>query len=301
LQEVADAGTNMDAPTVDLTNRPGFSLQFKMLLNRTWISRMKNKDALYSRMSVGIIEGFLMSLPYIGLKDNYSGLHSKRGVLLFVVMILGFSGMADMPVIFANRLYQYREKQSRMYSEFPLYLSEMLVNFPMQIWGDITVGIIVFFLCDFTINAETFFTYMLILIISDQALNAFSETLISISSSMAAVNMFNTLFITIWQMTAGFYVIPEQIPDYWIPFYWFNFIRWPLQALYINEFENLPQDEIIPGSTAAGAGITGRQFMEDLNLDEFTKWECLGITLLFGVFLKVVQFFVRKNMTHIKR
>eukprot|EP00494_Astrolonche_serrata_P012171 UN12272 len=47
------------------------------------------------------------------------------------------------------------------------------------------------------------------------------------------------LIFTLLLLFAGFYIPPDSIPDGWVWMYWFNHVRYTLQAGLRNEFDRV--------------------------------------------------------------
>jgi len=297
LNEVETCGNGMEVPEVDLVNRASFCTQLRFLISRTWKSKFRNTEAIVARLSAPAVQGLLFGLPFLQLDNTYSGLQGKQSVLLFIIFILGFGGFADLPVIFGSRLHEFREKESRMYGEAALWLSTELTNIPIKLFCIMLLGNLIFWMCGLTITAESYFVFLLVLVAGDLSLAAFCDVIVALSSNLEMVMMLDNLSILVWYMNCGFYIREEQIPDFWIWSYWFNAFRYPLQAAMINEFENLDKNEKISGVP----NKYPEDYMNDLGLDKFTKWECIGITFAFWIFLKMIELLIRYNVSHIRR
>ncbi|RZC52749.1 hypothetical protein C5167_021181 [Papaver somniferum] len=81
---------------------------------------------------------------------------------------------------------------------------------------------------------------------------------------------------------SGFFIQRNRIPPYWIWFHYMSVVKYPIQAVFLNEFDN-PNLCLLEGVDKSCL-VNGLNIVTKLNATDFGKWSCLWITVALGVF-----------------
>ena len=95
---------------------------------------------------------------------------------------------------------------------------------------------------------------------------------------------------TLFTLTAGFMIQPDQIPNYWKWLYWISPNHYALEGLSANE---------LSGSTCGS--ISGDMLLEEMDMDFDNRWRNWGIILMYVVLLRLGTLYALKNIEHVKR
>ena len=120
---------------------------------------------------------------------------------------------------------------------------------------------------------------------------------------------------------SGFFIDRDRIPDYWIWFHYLSLVKYPFEAVMINEFDDTNKcfvrgvqmfDGTPLGSVpdamkvnllkamSASLGITldsatcittGADILKQQAITQLSKWSCLWITVAWGFFFRILFYF----------
>ncbi|KAF8598979.1 pleiotropic drug resistance ABC transporter [Ceratobasidium sp. AG-I] len=110
--------------------------QLSALLKRAFRHYVRNPTYIMSKMSLNILSGLFIGFTFFQADNSIQGSQNKL-FAIFMATILCTSLSNQMQVEFINlrNIYEYRERQSKMYSWVPLVTSCILVELPFNIFG----------------------------------------------------------------------------------------------------------------------------------------------------------------------
>ncbi|QRW13753.1 ABC-2 type transporter [Ceratobasidium sp. AG-Ba] len=136
-----EKGIDKDEPHPEYAT--GFANQLVALLTRSFRHYTRNPTYIMSKMLLNVFAGLFIGFTFFKADNSIQGSQNKL-FAIFMATILSTSLSNQLQVEFINfrNIYEYREKQSKMYSWIPLVTSSILVELPFNI-----VGSAVFFFC----------------------------------------------------------------------------------------------------------------------------------------------------------
>ncbi|KAG8789944.1 hypothetical protein FRC12_013096 [Ceratobasidium sp. 428] len=121
-------------------DRPEFATgklnQLTSLLRRSFRHYVRSPTYIMSKLALNILAGLFMGFTFFHADNSIQGSQNKL-FAIFMATILSSSLSNQLQVEFINfrNIYEYREKQSKMYSWIPLVTSSLLVELPFNIFG----------------------------------------------------------------------------------------------------------------------------------------------------------------------
>ena len=223
---------------------------FSQIFLLTWINMLFHyKQPLTYIMLFGqiVLGNVIFLIVYQNLgdpkDDTIIAIQNRMGLCYLLVMQGTFSGLGSVLLKFINtkKLFK-KDKDSRLYDEFPFFVSELSYLLPIYI---ILFIIVVFFYYFFlglnqdpslTINA--LYTYFFMFIGCFLSGQSFSALLASIADTMATVSIIAPLIIAPLSMSSGYLAnlrtstLPIQVISY------ISSIRFSFQGFTLTEFQN---------------------------------------------------------------
>jgi ABC-type multidrug transport system permease subunit len=86
-------------------------------------------------------------------------------------------------------------------------------------------------------TAGYYFTFMGIIITFSVLMNVFLFTFATISKTKANVQVITACLVLFFILFCGF-IIPPNVPDYFVWIYWYNPFAWAYCALLVNEYRS---------------------------------------------------------------
>jgi len=138
-------------------------------------------------------------------------------------------------------------------------------------------------------------------------------------------------------LLSGFFISRPRIPIYWRWFHYLSIIKYPYEAVLINEFDNSNAcyeigREMLHGTPLANLDesvvdnmlvyirslptlrntvyadlnpttciLTGHDVLMAKEINELSKWACLGVTLGFGILFRCIFYIVLRVLGRNKR
>ncbi|KAF2569584.1 hypothetical protein F2Q68_00026735 [Brassica cretica] len=133
--------------------------------------------------------------------------------------------------------------------------------------------------------------------------------------------MVTIAYVAYCLLLSGFYVVRDRIPSYWIWFHYISPIKYPYEAVLINEFDDpsrcfVKGVQVFEGTLLGGVSDmkkvelletlsrslstritqstclrTGPDFLSQQGIPQLSKWDCLWITLASGLFFRILFYF----------
>lgn len=268
----------------------GTCSQTKILLSRSAADFWRSPDYNTVRMLVALFTGLLIGLMFLRLDDSMSGCQNKISALFLGVLIQVTGMLQAANPIFNQRAVHFRERKSMCYKEHAYFITIFAVELPYLL---IAVNIfvwIIFFMVNFNTDSGRVLYFWLFLVTYQVYNIALGQFLATISPTKAVASALGPAFSTLFSLTAGFMILPSQIPNYWKWLYWVSPTHYALEGLCANELQG----------KMCGTS-TGESVLDSLDMDYDNRWRNYFIVLGYALALRTATMFVLKHVEHIKR
>ena len=172
-----------------------------------------------------------------------------------------------------------RERSSATYQVSAYYISNILLEFPVQVLTSLLWSSIVYFAVPLKLTPGAFFFYALIILLgSDCGLTMAQLVSVAFESqpvAMAALGVVSVLMV----MFAGFFIHQNLIPYYWIWMYWISYAHYALAAIYINEFAD-----------NSNYGAVGPSALQSVSLENVSQFTMMGGLMASVVILRIAGY-----------
>jgi ABC-type multidrug transport system permease subunit len=289
----------------------------------------------------------------ISIKFLFLGLHNETrmlnniGEMWFVQERLGFFAFAmsttfytcadALPVFLQERYIFMRETATNAYRKSSYVLAHAIIYVPFLAVLSIAFCMVVWWAVGLAGGGSGFLFFFLIVWASFWAGNSFVTLL---SAVMPNVMLGYTVVVAIlayFLLLSGFFISRLRIPIYWRWFHYLSIIKYPFEAVLINEFENTKScyeigREMLHGTPLANLDesvvdnilvyirslpalrqssyanlnpttciLTGPNILLAKEITELSKWACLGVTIGFGIFFRCIFYVILRILGKNKR
>lgn len=255
--------------------------QLQMMLSRTWISRMRNKPDLIAQFLKNVGVAILFGIVYINAGHvstplyQYGILDTKAAninSLMFMCMMFCMAGNVQaVPYLCSSLVLYRRELKANAYGTFSFFAAQIITALPIQMFFHLFFIIILYFMVDFSSNAEHFFYYLFNLYFANIASYASALAVsAAIEVEVLALAAYPAQFLVLTTFT-GYAIKLGNIPDYW---YWVTYIdycRWCFTGLMVNQWEAQNTDDSL------------NDILGDYSMNDFNKGDSFWILLLFVI------------------
>ncbi|KAH9299619.1 hypothetical protein KI387_031301 [Taxus chinensis] len=227
---------------------------------------------------------------------------------IFAVCLVFFSSNDAVPTFIQERFIFIRETSHNAYRASSYVVSSFLVYLPFFALQALTFALITYKLL---LNLQgSFLYYWLILLASLVSTNAYvmlvSATVPSYITGYAVVIATTAIFF----LNCGFFLKRTAIPKYWLWIHFISAIKYPFEALLVNQFKGedcynygmpVPQpgplgqikyDRDMSAMNATNCGLNGNDVLFTMDIQEKSIWVDIAILLAWGVLYRFMFYLV---------
>ncbi|KAI8618592.1 P-loop containing nucleoside triphosphate hydrolase protein [Chytriomyces sp. MP71] len=222
--------------------RVGFFMQTKVLMGRASKNLIRTPSLLYAHVCFSVILGGLVGGLYYQSGTTLSGIQNRLGSILFILALLGFSGLSAIGSFAIEKILFLRERSNGFYGPMSYFFTKVLFDIiPLRIIPSIIMGSIAFFMIGFTNNGiDSFPKYLAILI--------FFGAEIGLLCLLFAISVHDIGTATL-MLFAGLLINQDAIPPplSWIQY--LSFFRYAFEAIIVNDLTNVTIHDTVQGVT----------------------------------------------------
>lgn len=272
--------------SVDLSPQ-SFSSELFLVLQRQVTAHWRTTTYMALRFWWTIAACLIVGVVYLGSGTD-GDVTKTVGAMFFYVNISTVPLLSAMVPLITERSVFYRETLSGTYSRYSYGAAVQLAEIPFNLGFALVSFIIFYFMVGLSMEAERIIYFILMALASYWVLPAFGQLLAFISPNIGAAVGVGSLLLTLFTLTMGFLLIPNDIPPWYIWLYWINPLRYMLQGFVVSE-------------------IGGKDDHIDKMLEENFSWSyddrwwyCYVVTILFG-FVSFASIMLATRISWLKR
>ncbi|KAL3683081.1 hypothetical protein R1sor_001103 [Riccia sorocarpa] len=209
-------------------------LMFLTVTKRQYKTYWRNIAYSFGRMMLSVILGLLLGSAFWQIKyDNTPGMASRLGLIYLSIVFVAITNANNViPQVNAERPVYYRERASNMYSLLLYNLSWTLAEIPYLCISTLTFCGICFPMAGVaTESATQFFQYWFVFFEYAASITFFGIFMAMMTPNAETATVIIPLIINFWNMTSGFMIPKNSIPNFWIWLYWINPTTFALNSL----------------------------------------------------------------------
>ncbi|KAG1358751.1 ABC transporter G family member 17 [Cocos nucifera] len=306
-------------PLDDPHDGPKFAnpwLREVMILSwRTALNVIRTPELFLSREVVFTVMALILSTLFHHLgDDSFRTINRLLNFYIFAVCLVFFSSNDAVPTFILERFIFIRETAHNAYRASSYVISALLVYLPFFAIQGFTFAFITWIMLKLKANLLYFWMILFASLISTNAYVMLVSALVpSYITGYAVVIATTALFF----LTCGFFMKRSQIPIYWRWLHYISAIKYPFEAMLVNEFKgdrcyfgNL--NELTPGPLGdikishlhterniTTCPLIGEDVLTTMDISFESVWADVFILLAWGVLYRflfyVVLRFYSKN------
>ncbi|XP_047052226.1 ABC transporter G family member 1-like [Lolium rigidum] len=294
-------------------------VELSVLVRRGFTNSRRTPELFLIRFGTVVITAFILATIFWQLDSTPKGVKERLSFFANAMGTTFFTSADALPVFLFERYIFYRETAHNAYRRSSYVLSNAILTFPPLIFLSLVFAAISFFAVGLAGGAEGFVFYVLIVLASLWAGSGFVTFLSGVVPNMIIGYTVVVAALSYFLLLSGFFVIRDRIPDYWIWLHYLSLIKYPYEAVMLNEFSadhekcfmrglqmfdgttmakqavatqvavlnaislNMQVDLNITSCIAKGADILAEQAVGQLS-----KWACLWATVAWGFLFRVL-------------
>ncbi|KAJ8608935.1 hypothetical protein CTAYLR_005316 [Chrysophaeum taylorii] len=214
---------------------------FRVHLLRNLLVLSHSRQAIF----IALLRNICVAVWYGVVYDDQTNMHSLASVNYFSQQFITMSNLQAIPTMFTERPLLYREVSAGFYTVLPYLAARCALNAIVQIPLVLVYCVITYPMVNmrgglFSLHFVFFYMVMFGLSLAGYSFSNFIAAITP--NQQSALNLYSALF----QFSMFFcgYAIPiDQVPTYWSWAPKFSFARWSFEALILNEFDGIDDDD----------------------------------------------------------
>ncbi|KAF6150879.1 hypothetical protein GIB67_020962 [Kingdonia uniflora] len=276
---------------------------------RTALNVVRTPELFLSREIVLMVMALILSSLFKSLHGlHFQIINRLLNFYIFTVCLVFFSSNDAVPTFIQERFIFIRETSHNAYRASTYVISSLLVYLPFFAIQAFTFAIITRVILNLRSNLLHFWVILFSSLITTNAYVMLVSALVpSYITGYAIVIATTALFF----LTCGFFLKSSQIPLGWRWLHYISAIKYPFEALLINEFKNIQcydgnYNELSPGPmglvrrseihnttlSVQGCQLIGEDVLFTMNITMEHIWYDIGILLAWGILYRLFFYLV---------
>ncbi|KAK3252787.1 hypothetical protein CYMTET_37936 [Cymbomonas tetramitiformis] len=211
-------------------------------------------------------------------QDCSTAVYNRMSVLFFSVLFMMMASMSAIADLTTERTLYYRERSAGCYQSGPYLGATTIVMIPLLFVTTMMFSGIFYWMIGFYANVESYVFFCVNMFLCNMLGYQLAQLLAACTPSAdIALAIYPVCFI-FFNIFAGFLIHIPNIPAYWKWAAYISFVRWAIEGLVVNEFED--QDQL--------RYYNGRDVLDDYGYANFDKWSSVYILFAIFVALRIV-------------
>ncbi|KAI8062098.1 ABC-2 type transporter-domain-containing protein [Gongronella butleri] len=230
--------------------------QVKSLTVRQFQLISGDKGSLISRYGGVVVKGLIMASVFYMLPTDVSGAFSRGGAILFSLLFNALIAQSELAAFMQGRRVLEKHKHFALYHPSAFYISQVIADIPLAIIQVLVFEIIVYFMMGFVLDAGRFFTFFIVLVVTNLCMNGFFRFWGAVSPNFFTASQLSSILLIAALVYSG-YQIPYNKMHPWLSWiYWINPLAYGYKALVSNEMTGLKFECTGAGSVPHGPTYT---------------------------------------------
>ncbi|KAF3437819.1 hypothetical protein FNV43_RR20575 [Rhamnella rubrinervis] len=277
---------------------------------RTALNVIRTPELFLSREVVLTVMALILSSLFKNLShDTFKDINRLLNFYIFAVCLVFFSSNDAVPTFIQERFIFIRETSHNAYRASSYVISSLIVYLPFFAIQGITFSAITKVILHLRSSLLYFWLILYASLITTNAYVMLVSALVpSYITGYAVVIATTALFF----LTCGFFLKQFQIPMYWRWLHYMSAIKYPFEALLVNEFKGDrcyqgKLEDLSPGplgdvkrsalhntttGPAAKCILIGEDVLFSMDIREGSIWNDIGILLAWGVLYRLLFYVV---------
>ncbi|KMZ57915.1 ABC transporter G family member [Zostera marina] len=296
-----------------------FWYEMGVLTRRAYKNTKRTPELFAARLATVMVTGIILATVYWKLDMTPEGSQERLGFFAFAMSVTFYTCSDTLPVFLQERYIFMRETSYNAYRRSSYVLSNSMVAIPFLVVLSLAFATTTFFAIGLYGGATGFGFYFLITLASFWAGSSFVTFLSGVVSNVMLGYTVVVAVLAYFLLLSGFFISRDRIPNYWIWLHYISLVKYPYEAVLHNEFDFAGRCfargiEVFQNTAVGGASekmkvallgdmastlgigeitantclITGPDILRQQDITQLGKWECLLVTVAFGIFFRIL-------------
>ncbi|KAG0046815.1 hypothetical protein BGZ83_008010 [Gryganskiella cystojenkinii] len=259
-----------------------FLTQLRVIMKRNFQTLIRDKSLLVLHLAVSIILGVFIGGLYFHVPMNLAGFQNRAGSLFFMLALLGFSSISALGAFTDTRTLFIKERSNGYYPPMPFIISTLLFDLiPLRIVPSIFMGCISYFMIGLSPVIETFFKFLLILVLFNVATALFCLVIAAAVRTTGVASLASSIVMLFMMLFGGFMINSGNIPAALTWIQYLSMFKYGFEALAVNE---VATSKLIDNIQGVAFNVPGSLILQKLfGFDLGGFWKNMIILIAFNV------------------
>ncbi|KAF0698139.1 Aste57867_11235 [Aphanomyces stellatus] len=260
------------------------------LVSRQTKVMLRNKAFVNTRAVMVIIMGLLYSTTFYQVNPQLAQV--VFGVIFQAVLFLALGQVALLPAILEAREIFYKQRGAHFFRTLSFVLAQSITQIPFSVAEAAIFGSIMYWISGFVSDAGAFLVYELILLMTNVLFASWFFFIAVASPNLHVAKPLSLVSVLFFVLFAGFIIVQDDIPAYFIWIFWINPISWCMRALSINQYSASAFQVCVYDGVdyckAYGGKTMGNVQLELFNMPTDTKWIWYCVVYMVAMYVVFV-------------
>eukprot|EP01006_Ploeotia_vitrea_P052301 TRINITY_DN67669_c10_g1_i1.p1 TRINITY_DN67669_c10_g1~~TRINITY_DN67669_c10_g1_i1.p1 ORF type:complete len:685 (+),score=379.37 TRINITY_DN67669_c10_g1_i1:148-2202(+) len=246
----------------------GYVKQFWEITKRTWVDYARNPGVFGVRLFMYTMLSLMIGTMYAGIDNGQKEVIDRAGVLFYIAAFMVFMSIAVIPAFIQERAVFGRERANGWYDVGPYVLANSICGLPGLFIMSLVSTSIIYPMVGLNDEEGRFGLFLANLFMS----LVIAESLMAVLSAIVPIYIVGMALgagiFGMFMLCEGFFMVLENIPDYWIWGYYMGFHAYSFRLFMWTEFDGLAL-KCDQGATCAfpdGAAVLKYYDMDDTDV-----------------------------------
>ncbi|KAI3897643.1 hypothetical protein MKW92_031319 [Papaver armeniacum] len=267
-----------------------FWVEIVILVKRSLTNSKRVPKVFMLQIGGVVFIGCILASVYWQLDKTGRGIEERIGFFAFIVTTIFFCSTDVLAVFLQERYIFMRETTYNSYRRSSYVLYHSILVIPSLFIFSILLASLTFLPVGLDGGFSSFLFYFFAIFASFWSANS----LVSLVSGM--VSQVTLGYIVVMPLIgsflhlSGFFINRDRIPSYWIWFHYISAVKYPYQAILLNEFDK-PNMCLLEGvAPDKSCLLFGLDIVRKEDATDLSKWSCFWITLAMGAFYRILLY-----------
>uniref|UniRef100_K3WZI5 ABC transporter domain-containing protein n=1 Tax=Globisporangium ultimum (strain ATCC 200006 / CBS 805.95 / DAOM BR144) TaxID=431595 RepID=K3WZI5_GLOUD len=272
------------------------------LTKREFLVLFRNKAFVIGRGLMVLIVALLNASTFY--KFDPTNIQVVFCIIFISLVFLSLGQMALIPMVMESRDIFYKQRGANFFRTSAYVLANAASQIPLLVVEALLFGAIVYWLCGFTASASAFFTYEILLLLTNMVFSAWFFFIASASPNFLTADPLATFTVLVFILFAGFVALKSQIPDFLIWLYWVSPYSWSIRAIAVNEYRS-PKYDVCTFGDIDYCGrfenkTMGQYYLSLFDVQPDKEWIMYGVIYLIAAYVVCLccSIFVLENVRY---
>eukprot|EP00752_Nemacystus_decipiens_P009950 g8873.t1 len=314
VQQLADAwhetpawktlSNRLEAPhSAPLASRPtsgcvsGFR-PLPALITRAVLNSIRDPAAYALRLVLYMFMSFFLGSVYYQVENTQEDILNRVFLILWINAFNSYMDMAAIPIFGQEKDAVVKEVQNGQYGVASFCVANAVVQVPFVLLIALCCSTPVYWITDMNDDPARYFLFVLVMFLMLFVVESLAQLVgVLIKNFVLGIASFASL-LSVFFIFNGFFIDPNNMPDFWVWLYWISPLRYAWEAL---------AKIVIDGQTFSGLdscltcyGTTGEQVLDSLsnggtNLNDVSIAGWSGVLVGLALIWRVVHYIALKR------